>query len=57
MCPACGVTVPDAMFLCLLCADAAPDTLIVQIGAAIDAGDVSGAADAIHEAVVVLNGE
>lgn len=56
-CPGCGRNIPEGMFLCLPCADAAPDALIVRIGAALDTGDEVAAETAIEEAVAVLNGE
>ena len=56
MCPGCGAVIPTGMFLCLLCADAAPDPIIVRIGAALDTG-YDAADAAIVEAVAALNGE
>lgn len=50
-CPGCAAPTPSGLFLCLTCADVTPDPLIVQIGAAIDAGDTETAARVIGEAV------
>lgn len=56
-CPACGRSIPTGMFLCLPCADRTPDSLIDQIGGALDSGDTDMADVVLTEAVSLLNEE
>ena len=37
-CPRCGRFMRTGFFLCMVCADALPDVLVVDIGTAVDGG-------------------
>jgi hypothetical protein len=50
-CPRCDAEMRVDLFLCMACANAVPDEVIVRIGAAVDDEDPETFADAMADAV------